>query len=195
MPASRNFKLIEGLPPLGMRASEFCSSLRRCVAGSLLCVLTGCAAAPGSSQVHGSSQAHSLHCTVTTPNGNQAPGVVTRPAPELHGNGRLWTVLPLDGKLLLTREKDGSIREKFPWWRGVRGRLTISGRRLDGPAGPLRADVPDGYGETGFQATAIFFPSEGCWEITGRVADAQLTFVLEVRVRNDTKAKPVEDIR
>lgn len=91
--------------------------------------------------------------------------------------------LPTDGKLLITPEKDGSLDMKFPWWRAVRGRLTITGRRLDGPADPLRARVPEGYGETGFQASGIIFPSEGCWKITGRAGDAELTFVLEVRIK------------
>jgi hypothetical protein len=37
--------------------------------------------------------------------------------------------------------------------------------------------VPDGYGATGFQASAVSYPTEGCWEVTGRVGDASLTFV------------------
>jgi hypothetical protein len=66
---------------------------------------------------------------------------------------------------------------KFGWWRGVSGQLSIQGRRLDGPAPPLRAEVPDGYGDTGFQASGVIFPTEGCWEITGQVGAARLTFV------------------
>jgi hypothetical protein len=59
----------------------------------------------------------------------------------------------------------------------VTGKLRIEGRRLDGPAPPLTADVPDGYGDAGFQASGIDFPTEGCWEVTGRVGSASLTFV------------------
>jgi hypothetical protein len=71
---------------------------------------------------------------------------------------------------------------KFGWTRGegLRGKLKIHGRRLDAPAPPLRADIPDGYGDTGFQATALIFPTEGCWEVTGDVADAHMTFVTKV---------------
>ena len=61
-----------------------------------------------------------------------------------------------------------------------RGQLRIEGRRLDAPASPLRAHVPNGYGEIGFQATALVFSSPGCWEVTGRVGDASLTFVTKV---------------
>jgi hypothetical protein len=66
---------------------------------------------------------------------------------------------------------------KFGWWRGVSGKLTIEGFRLGASVPPIQTSVPDGYGETGFQATGILFPSEGCWQITGRVGEASLTFV------------------
>lgn len=72
---------------------------------------------------------------------------------------------------------DGSIGMKFGWWRIASGRLEITGRRLDGSAPAVSGDVPDGYGATGFQASGITFPTEGCWEITGTVAGASLTFV------------------
>jgi len=45
---------------------------------------------------------------------------------------------------------------------------------------PLRARIPDGYGDTGFQATALIFPTEGCWEVTGKVGEASRTFVTRV---------------
>jgi hypothetical protein len=72
---------------------------------------------------------------------------------------------------------DGSLLMKWPWWRGARGKLSIEGRRLDAPAPPLRSAIPDGYGDAGFQATALNFPTEGCWEVTGKVGEAGLTFV------------------
>jgi hypothetical protein len=72
---------------------------------------------------------------------------------------------------------DGSLAMKWWWWRGVEGPLTITGRRLDAPAPPLQAEIPEGYEESGFQASALIFPSEGCWEVNGRVGEAMLTFV------------------
>ena len=68
---------------------------------------------------------------------------------------------------------------KFPWWRGkgAVGALRIEGKRLDGHAPPLQADIPEGYGETGFQATGLIFPSEGCWQVTARAGQAELTIV------------------
>jgi hypothetical protein len=79
-------------------------------------------------------------------------------------------------------EPDGSLGMKFPWWRenGLRGKLKIHGRRLDASAPPLRAYVPEGYGNTGFQVTGLIFPTEGCWEVTGEVGDTHVTFVTRV---------------
>lgn len=78
-------------------------------------------------------------------------------------------------------QADGSISVKFPWWRAVEqvvGPLAIEGRRLDAPAPPLQSFVPDeGYRDTGFTPSALIFPTEGCWEVTGRVGTDQLTFV------------------
>jgi len=68
---------------------------------------------------------------------------------------------------------------KWPWWRGVPGQLTIEGRRLSGPAKPLRAFIPP-YGDRGFQVSALIFPDAGCWEVTGRMREESLTFVVLV---------------
>jgi hypothetical protein len=60
------------------------------------------------------------------------------------------------------------------------GRLTLSGRRLDAPAAPLGTSVPEGYGMRGFQASGVVFPSEGCWEIEGRLGEEALRLVMLV---------------
>ena len=75
---------------------------------------------------------------------------------------------------------DGSLGMKFGWTRGVRGQLRIEGRRLDAPASPLRSLVGKPYEEIGFQATSLVFSTPGCWEVTGRIGDASLTFVTRV---------------
>jgi hypothetical protein len=120
-------------------------------------------------------------CPVTVANGSTPPG--ERPTPGYHGNGQLWTSLWPDGMVLMRPEdtgSDGSMAMKWPWWRGVQGQLVIEGRRLDAPAPSLQADIPAGYGATGFQVTALLFPTEGCWEVTGHVGEASLTFVVRV---------------
>jgi hypothetical protein len=98
-----------------------------------------------------------------------------------YGNGKLWVGgLWPDGVILAGRafvEADGSIGMKFGWWRGVTGDLKVSGERLDAEGPPTRSSVPDGYGKSGFQASGINFPTEGCWEVTGEVSGTTLTFV------------------
>ena len=56
----------------------------------------------------------------------------------------------------------------------------MEGRRLDAPAPPLRVDVPGGYGRSGFQASGLTFPAEGCWEVIGRVPGQGLRFIVHV---------------
>ena len=77
---------------------------------------------------------------------------------------------------------DGSVGMKIAWYRanGLHGRLVIKGKRLDAVAPLLRAEIPDGYSDTGFQPSGVIFPTEGCWQVTGKVADASVTFVTRV---------------
>jgi hypothetical protein len=69
---------------------------------------------------------------------------------------------------------------KFGWWRLRPGQLAILGQRLDGPAPAMRASIPNGYGDIGFQATALIFPTPGCWEVTARLGETNLNFVVLV---------------
>lgn len=125
-------------------------------------------------------------CPVTIANGNGPPG--EQPSSTYHGNGALWTGLPEDGiDRGGTPEPDGSTSQKYPWWTvGTTGQLSINGRRLDTPAPPLRARTNSGTPETGFAevadgrfwASSINFPTEGCWQVTGTVGHASLTFVV-----------------
>lgn len=120
-------------------------------------------------------------CPVTQPNGSAPPSET--PSPNAHGNGALWTWFWSENTVVFEPGgpghvgPDGSLAMKWPWYRGVRGDLFIEGRRLDAPAPPLRAAIPDGYGSRGFQATSLIFPTAGCWEVTGRVGNDSLTFV------------------
>jgi hypothetical protein len=123
-------------------------------------------------------------CPVTKPNGSTPPG--EDPSRYYHGNGQIWTGLYDNGTVVFepegpgVREEDGSLSMKFWWWRGVEGRLEIEGRRIDADADALRASIPAGYGDKGFQASALIFPTPGCWEVTAQVGTATLTFVTRV---------------
>src|SRR5262249_5873305 len=102
------------------------------------------------------------------------------------GNSAIQTGLWANGQVVFepggpgSIEPDGSLGMKWWWWRGVQGRLTIEGRRLDGPGAALRSSIPEGYGEIGFQSSGLFFPTVGCWEVTGKVGNGSLTFVTQV---------------
>lgn len=149
-------------------------------------------------------EAATSSCDVTIPNGSNPPvkhfgGTMTYSPdykgprydyfPNSHGNGKLWVLLEPEGKLVVKPNDDGSLTwGKLLWWRGVRGRLAIEGKRKDAPAGAAKAYVSPYYGETGLQITGIVFPSEGCWEVTGKAGDAELTFVVEVRAEESLKA-------
>ena len=126
-------------------------------------------------------------CAVTTPNGIAAGE--DHSDSGSHGNAQvsvgpfgLWpdgtVVFKPGGAGFITRE--GSLGMKFGWRRGVSGQLRIEGRRIDAVAPPLRSEVPGGYGDRGFQATYVIFPTPGCWEVTGRVGDATVTFITSV---------------
>jgi hypothetical protein len=126
-------------------------------------------------------------CVVTRPNGIAAGE--PQPDPNSYGNREisvgpfgLWpdgtVIFRPGGAGFITR--DGSLGMKFGWRRGISGPLTIEGRRLDATAPPLRAEVSRGNGERGFQSSYVIFPTPGCWEVTGRVSEASVTFVTRV---------------
>jgi len=119
-------------------------------------------------------------CPVTLANGSMRPEPLD--TTWNHGNGELWTWFWPHGVVVATADfvqADGSVRMKWPWWRGVRGELKVEGRILDAAALPVRVEISDAYGRSGFgfQPTTIFFPSDGSWEVTGSVGEARLTFV------------------
>lgn len=78
---------------------------------------------------------------------------------------------------------------KVMWWREVVGRLTIEGRRLGAEAPGLEAWIPD-YGLSGYQLGALAFPTEGCWEVVGRVGDTELRFVVFVHPGPAPRGEP-----
>lgn len=65
-------------------------------------------------------------------------------------------------------------------WRLPNGEpLSIEGHRRDATTPPLRADIPEGY-SGGFQPSALTFPTEGCWEVVGRISSKELHFTVFV---------------
>jgi hypothetical protein len=94
-----------------------------------------------------------------------------------YGNDSLWAGLDRSyaGKWYAS-----SSGVKVLWYRSARGKLTVDGSRIDGSALALKADIPEGYGDTGIQASGLVFPSEGCWKVTGKLNGQEITFVVDV---------------
>ena len=138
-------------------------------------------------------------CHVTLPDGKFAPKLSTSGHGELssggawYGTEKLWTVLPRDGIWRGSGPAgphDFAYGNKLPWGRTnppFRRRddpLTVTGKRLDGLA-PVFTETfessgfgPDYSGE-GIMG-GIEIPVFGCWQITGRYKDADVTFTVWV---------------
>jgi hypothetical protein len=127
-------------------------------------------------------------CPVTRPNGRRPSG---EPAsPHWHGNGLLWASLETDGVYVVARGEvgaDGSIGNKLGWaTTPATAYPRISGQRIDGTAPPLRVkSVNLGQSSNSTRpsfASAVAFPSAGCWRLTARVSDVSLVYVVRVAV-------------
>jgi hypothetical protein len=74
------------------------------------------------------------------------------------------------------------LNHKVFWISPAGTELKISGERIDGPSAPLEARIPCCY-PTGFQVSAITFPTTGCWKVTAKAGDREMSFVTKVRPR------------
>jgi len=122
----------------------------------------------------------STACTVTDPKvgmfGNDSLGVVLLSAST-------FTFKPGGPGFV---DVDGALGIKVGWEVRKKGTLVVTGRRLDGSAPPARAYIPRSYDDyVGGMSLFLLFPTPGCWEITGAVADASLTFVVQVEKVGD----------
>lgn len=136
-------------------------------------------------------------CPVTTPPAH--PFVPPSPYPSQtdgfwFGTDKLWTQLPTSGTwkgLPHYRPTDTAFRQKLFWWRegynlhNYQPPLKVTGKRLDSPAPPLATDEHANGSWTDdrdhpFIVSGIDIPTLGCWKITGRFEDAELSFVIWV---------------
>jgi hypothetical protein len=151
-------------------------------------VLTACLGTPQSTQAPKTSESATLKSIESTPSPFQCPvtSYSKQRPPDSHtasftetwyGNDALWAGLApaYQGDWYA-----GPKGVKVLWYRSVSGQLTVEGRRLDAEVPQLQADIPAGYGNSGYQASGLIFASAGCWEVIGRVAEEALRFVVEV---------------
>jgi hypothetical protein len=146
------------------------------------------------------TMADARHCPVTT--GHPVPS--TTPWRDslfgwssAYGNGLLWVgSLWPRGVVIITPDNagpDGRLGMKFGWYLTASGFLAITGRRLDAPAPALSAEISQGDApSSGFRASGVIFPTEGCWQVTGSAGRASLTFVtFVIRGHCDLNAIPI----
>jgi hypothetical protein len=135
-------------------------------------------------------------CPVTKP--PEHPFVPPAPYPSKFtangfwfGTNKLWINLRADGTWKgLPKWPDGTVRQKLFWWREgydwhrePQPKLRVTGKRLGASASPLQSGVSHGWTsdqDHPFIVNGINLPALGCWEITGRVDDAELSFVVWV---------------
>jgi hypothetical protein len=123
--------------------------------------------------------------TPPEPTPRQAPG-----EDFWYGSDSLWTALPQNGMWAdLPHHPEGYTqklvwgRKGYSWTKEPEPPLTVSGRRIDGPAPSLRADkATNAYAADIGSAmmVGIDFPTLGCWEINGSYQEAELSFVVWV---------------
>jgi hypothetical protein len=120
-------------------------------------------------------------CAVTKPNSKAPPGA--QPSARLHGNDRLSVFLPPDG-VLGTRNNDGTLFEKMIWIAARPGsrRLVVTYERLDSADPPRNAETIAGQlsGYLGPSWASRMYFTVGCWQVSGRVDDVSVTFVVQV---------------
>ena len=125
-------------------------------------------------------------CELTKANGRLPESPVPGRASSYFGNDSVAIGLGPNGLTVIFQPggagfvlPDGSLQWKFLWAK-VLLPMTIEGRRLDAAAPPLRSDVPHEFDDDNFQPSYLIFPTPGCWEVTSRVGQSALTFVIKV---------------
>jgi hypothetical protein len=99
----------------------------------------------------------------------------------LSPNGEVWEELPMN---------NGMFGQKTFWWSDGYSStveptpsITVTGRQLDGPVS-FEAGGPgtNGFREDigSFMLVGVGIPTAGCWELTARYRDAELTYVVLV---------------
>ena len=149
---------------------------------ALIAFLAACSKAPSaSSPLAGPGTEATNSCPVTEP-----INAVPPPDPNAESFGRFepWPwYINADRTIWAgwdaVRMVAGPKGNKVLWIRPWGTQLTVSGRRLDAQAPPPTANIPCCY-PTGFQASGLTFPTEGCWEMSAKAGNSQLTFVTRV---------------
>jgi hypothetical protein len=158
----------------------------------LLAAVVPLVARPASSQQAAQTEANAklpaTSCPATQPVQAEPP---REPGADPFGYGpwyvnsdrTMWAGVPGGVPMKLV---SGDRNNKVIWIRPQGTQLEVTGHRLDANAEPLRAHIPCCY-PGGFQITALYFSTDGCWEVTAKAGTGTLTFVTVV---NEGKRSP-----
>jgi hypothetical protein len=170
----------------------------QCLAVAVVIMLAACgrvadqvATAPAATA---SAMADVGGCPITRPPNRRfvppappAPASASAPFGEFwYGTPALWTLLRPDGTWSGLPYHDGATGQKVFWWsQGYdwRSPLTVTGRRIDGSAPPLRASTATNAFAEDIGSSILVgveIPTAGCWEITGHLKGVTLSFVVRV---------------
>jgi len=107
-----------------------------------------------------------------------------------YGSEMLWTMLPTDGTWASLPHNPEGYTQKIFWWRvgyvwneEPQPELKVTGERLDAKAPPLNvSDATNAFADDIGSAmlVGVDFPTLGCWQVTGKNEDAELSFIIWV---------------
>jgi hypothetical protein len=107
-----------------------------------------------------------------------------------YGSDSLWTAVRENGIWEALPHNPEGYTQKVFWWRDgyvwteePGPALTVTGERLDAPAPPLHASEATNASASDIGSAMLVgvdLPTLGCWKITGRYGDAELSFVVWV---------------
>ncbi len=106
------------------------------------------------------------------------------------GTNSLWTLIPNNGAWGALPQGSEGYTQKILWWRDgyvwdqePEPNLIVTGERLDESAPPLivsKATNAFASDIGSAMMVGVEFPTLGCWKITGKYNDAELSFVVSV---------------
>ena len=134
-------------------------------------------------------------CPVTVP--QEPPFIPPMPYSDLnaegyfwYGSSSLWVEIPEGGVWWGLPDNPEGYTQKIPWWREgyvwdeePQPPLVVTGERLDGKAPPLKASRANGSYAVDMGSAMMMgmdFFTLGCWKITGKYQDDELSFVVWV---------------
>jgi hypothetical protein len=107
-----------------------------------------------------------------------------------YGSDSLWTTIRQAGVWEALPHNPEGYTQKVFWWRDgyvwteePEPALTVTGERLDAPAPPLHSsEATNAYASDIGSAmlVGVDMPTLGCWKITGKYGDAEVSFVVWV---------------